>query len=29
VFLADGEVVDTMTGPSAARVAERMTRLED
>src|SRR3954466_5298889 len=29
VFLADGQVVDTMTGPSAARVAERMTHLED
>jgi putative ABC transport system ATP-binding protein len=29
VFLADGQVVDTMTEPSAARVAERMTHLED
>jgi putative ABC transport system ATP-binding protein len=29
VFLADGQVVDTMTEPSVARVAERMTHLED
>src|SRR4051812_33169286 len=29
VFLADGQVVDTMTAPSANRVAERMTHLED
>jgi len=29
VFLADGQVVDTMTQPSVARVAERMTHLED
>ena len=29
VFLADGQVVDTMTGPSVLRVAERMTHLED
>jgi putative ABC transport system ATP-binding protein len=29
VFLADGRVVDTMTGPSPDRVAERMTRLGD
>ena len=29
VFLADGQVVDTMTAPSVARVAERMTHLED
>jgi putative ABC transport system ATP-binding protein len=28
VFLADGSIVDTMTAPSADRVAERMTRLE-
>jgi len=29
VFRADGQVVDTMTEPSVARVAERMTHLED
>jgi putative ABC transport system ATP-binding protein len=29
VFLADGRVVDTMSGPSSDRVAERMTHLED
>ncbi len=29
VFLADGQVVDTMTAPSSDRVAERMTHLED
>lgn len=29
VFLADGQVVDTMTEPSVLRVAERMTHLED
>src|SRR4249920_2256024 len=29
VFLADGQIVDTMAGPSPDRVAERMTRLED
>ena len=29
VFLADGAVVDRMWSPSADRVAERMTRLED
>ena len=28
VFLADGQVVDTMTEPSVGRVAERMTHLE-
>ena len=28
VFLADGEIVDTMTQPSVGRVAERMTHLE-
>jgi putative ABC transport system ATP-binding protein len=27
VFLADGRIVDRMTGPSADRIAERMTRL--
>jgi putative ABC transport system ATP-binding protein len=27
VFLADGRVVDTMTAPTAERVADRMTRL--
>jgi putative ABC transport system ATP-binding protein len=29
VFLADGQVVDTMAAPSAERVAARMTHLED
>src|SRR4051812_30932146 len=29
VFLADGQVVDTIVAPSADRVAARMTRLED
>ncbi len=29
VFLADGQIVDTMTAPSPERVAERMTHLED
>jgi putative ABC transport system ATP-binding protein len=29
VFLADGQVVDTMFAPSPERVAERMTHLED
>ena len=29
VFLADGEIVDTMAGPSPERVAERMTHLGD
>src|SRR3954463_5213967 len=29
VFLADGQVVDTMTQPSVRRVAARMTHLED
>ena len=29
VFLADGELVDTMAAPSPERVAERMTHLED
>lgn len=29
VFLADGQVVDTMAAPSPERVAERMTHLED
>jgi putative ABC transport system ATP-binding protein len=28
VFLADGQVVDTMAAPSAERVAARMTHLE-
>jgi putative ABC transport system ATP-binding protein len=28
VFLADGAVVDTLSGPSVERVADRMTRLE-
>ena len=29
VFLADGQIVDTMPDPSADLVADRMTRLED
>jgi hypothetical protein len=29
VFLADGQIVDTMADPSSERVAERMTRLGD
>ena len=29
VFLADGQIVDTMTSPSPERVAERMTHLGD
>ena len=29
VFLADGQIVDTMPNPTADRVADRMTHLED
>jgi putative ABC transport system ATP-binding protein len=29
IFLADGVVVDELTSPTADRVAERMTHLED
>jgi putative ABC transport system ATP-binding protein len=29
VFLADGQLVDTMAAPSPEQIAERMTHLED